>query len=129
MTYPRDITRRLGDDRRPVTPCGYRALDVDRCQDWTVSDEAAILNTAHYRRLRRAILDRDLGLCQIKGPKCTRFATEVDHIVARVDGGAVFDPANLRAACRKCNSSGGAAVAAARRARYRTGVADYLTRF
>ena len=64
----------------------------------------ARLWTPAYRRLRLAILDRDQGLCQIRGPKCTRYATEVDHIVARIDGGPIDDPTNLRAACRACNA-------------------------
>jgi 5-methylcytosine-specific restriction endonuclease McrA len=55
----------------------------------------------------------------------------VDHIVAVVDGGS-NDWGNLRAACRTCNGRGGAQIANDRRAdraRYLTGVADYLTRF
>jgi 5-methylcytosine-specific restriction endonuclease McrA len=79
------------------------------------------------------VIDRDLGLCQIKGPHCTTYATEVDHIVPRIEGGALFDPANLRAACRACNSRAGAQLgnsrAAARGARYRQSTAPYLSRF
>jgi len=86
-----------------------------------------LLSSAVWRRVRRAVIDRDLGLCQIKGPRCTRFATEVDHIIPRADGGAVFAFANLRAACRTCNSRGGAEIT--NRRRYRTGEAAYLTRF
>lgn len=51
------------------------------------------------------MLDRDGQACQIKGAKCTRRATEVDHIVSPRAGGAFFDPANLRAACEWCNRS------------------------
>ena len=64
----------------------------------------ALLCTSAYRRLRLAVLDRDGWLCQIRGPRCTRAATVVDHVVSRVDGGAVFDPSNMRAACRPCNA-------------------------
>lgn len=56
-----------------------------------------------WRKVRRLVLDRDRHLCQIKRSKCTTKATEVDHIVAVADGGAQFDPANLRAACKSCN--------------------------
>jgi 5-methylcytosine-specific restriction endonuclease McrA len=86
--------------------------------------------TSRWRGLRLAVLDRDLWLCQIKGPTCTRYATEVDHIVARVDGGG-DEPANLRASCRACNCRAGAERTNSRRqmAGYRTGVADYVTRF
>ena len=41
----------------------------------------------------------------------------------------MWEPSNLRAACRTCNASTGAAVGNARRRRYHTGVPDYLTRF
>ena len=59
--------------------------------------------TGAYRHVRRWVLDRDGGVCQIRGAKCTHWATEVDHIRARADGGDCYDPANLRAACRACN--------------------------
>jgi len=88
------------------------------------------LTTSAYRALRLAVLDRDRWLCQMRGPRCTRYATEVDHIVARADGGSVWDTTNLRAACRACNSRGGAErTNARRRFRYRDSVADYVIRF
>jgi 5-methylcytosine-specific restriction endonuclease McrA len=68
------------------------------------NDADALLCTSAYRRLRLAVLDRDGWLCQIHGPRCTTYATVVDHVVSRVDGGAVFDPSNMRAACRPCNA-------------------------
>jgi 5-methylcytosine-specific restriction endonuclease McrA len=87
------------------------------------------LSTPEWRRLRRMILDRDLGLCQIMGPHCTRFAVCVDHIVARADGGDCWAPSNLRAACRACNSRGGAErTNRLRVAPYSTTAAAYLTR-
>ena len=76
------------------------------------------------------MLDRDRWTCQIRGPRCTHGATCVDHIVARADGGAPLDPANLRAACATCN--GGRAADRTNAARgwgYRTGVAEYVSRF
>lgn len=51
-----------------------------------------------------AVLERDGYQCRIKGPKCRGAAAEVDHIVPWRDGGAWFDPANLRAACSWCNT-------------------------
>jgi 5-methylcytosine-specific restriction endonuclease McrA len=87
------------------------------------------LGTPEWRRLRRLILDRDLGLCQIRADGCTRYAVCVDHIVARADGGDCWQPTNLRAACRSCNSRGGAQHTNLRRqARYQTTLADSLTR-
>jgi 5-methylcytosine-specific restriction endonuclease McrA len=84
------------------------------------------LNSPAWRRLRLLILDRDRWLCQIKGRRCLRYATAVDHVIARADGGDCWSPANLRAACRACNSSGGAALTNARR--HATTVANYVTR-
>lgn len=37
---------------------------------------------ADWQAMRRQILTRDAGVCQIRGPKCKVSATEVDHIVA-----------------------------------------------
>jgi 5-methylcytosine-specific restriction endonuclease McrA len=62
-----------------------------------------------WQRVRRMILVRDSFVCQIRDPGCTRVATTVDHIVELAAGGARLDPGNLRAACRRCNSSRGAA--------------------
>ncbi len=56
-----------------------------------------------WKAVRLAVLRRDAYTCQIKRPKCRTLATEVDHIRAVSDGGAPFDAANLRAACKGCN--------------------------
>jgi hypothetical protein len=50
------------------------------------------------------VLQRDNYRCQIRGRRCLGSANEVDHIVPIVAGGAMYDPANLRAACKPCNS-------------------------
>ena len=60
-------------------------------------------NLTLYRRIRLFVLSRDHYKCQIRGPKCKGYATEVDHVIPRVDGGDMFNPANLRASCRPCN--------------------------
>lgn len=87
------------------------------------------LNSREWRALKEWVLDRDRHVCQMRGPRCTTIATCVDHIIARTDGGNMWDPTNLRAACRPCNSGGGAEITNRRRARYRTGVAEYETRW
>jgi hypothetical protein len=57
-----------------------------------------------WRAVRLRVLERDGYRCQIRGPRCTGGADVVDHVVdARVTG-PVFDPENLRAACRSCNT-------------------------
>lgn len=57
--------------------------------------------------LRQWVIDQAMGVCQIQDPGCTRWATHVDHIVPLVQGGAMWDPANLRASCATCNLSRG----------------------
>jgi hypothetical protein len=57
-----------------------------------------------WPRIRKEILNRDNYLCQIQGDGCTINATEVDHIVPVSQGGAWFDPINLRGACFTCNN-------------------------
>jgi hypothetical protein len=61
-------------------------------------------SSPRWQRLRAEILERDHYECKVRGPKCRRRATEVDHIVPVADGGSMWDPQNLRAACGWCNS-------------------------
>jgi hypothetical protein len=65
------------------------------------------LHTAHWRRTRKTILERDAYECQIRGTGCSYEATEVDHIRPNAFGGDDH-PDNLRAACKRCNSALGA---------------------
>lgn len=67
------------------------------------------LKTKRWRNIRKVVLERDCYECQIRGPRCTGEATQVDHIVAAAFGGD-DDYGNLRAACRSCNASLGAKV-------------------
>jgi len=55
--------------------------------------------SAGYRRLTRAIRQRDRYICQ----KCGEFGREVDHIVPLHQGGALTDPDNLQVLCRDCH--------------------------
>lgn len=66
-----------------------------------------VYDSVAWRRVRRLVLVRDGGVCQIRGRPCTLVATEVDHVVSPVDGGDWFDPGNLRAACKPCNAERG----------------------
>lgn len=59
----------------------------------------------YWRKVRRRVMLRDRGLCQIKGSHCTVFATQVDHVVPVLAGGALYDETNLRASCEWCNKS------------------------
>lgn len=75
-----------------------------------MSRSSRILGTSLWKRTRLAILARDGHRCQINGPGCAGHASTVDHIRPLASGGDAFDPANLRAACRRCNYSRGAAL-------------------
>jgi 5-methylcytosine-specific restriction endonuclease McrA len=66
-----------------------------------------------WRRSRLTILERDHYECQIRGPKCSGVATEVDHIIPHMYGGD-SGPDNLRAACKPCNSAAGARLSRGR---------------
>ena len=58
-----------------------------------------------WQRTRRRILERDGYRCQIPDVhRCTGYATEVDHIVPRAQGGPDRDD-NLRAACGNGNKA------------------------
>lgn len=62
-----------------------------------------LYRSAAWKRIRLVVLERDQHRCQIRGRRCKGIATEVDHIVRLIDGGAWLDLDNLRAACRPCN--------------------------
>lgn len=61
--------------------------------------------TDQWRKLRSVIYERDRGICQVcdNPHRVPPDAYDVDHIVPWLDGGAWFDPANLRLACPKGN--------------------------
>jgi 5-methylcytosine-specific restriction endonuclease McrA len=73
-------------------------------------------NTKEWSAVRQVVLDRDGRVCQIQLDCCTRVATQVDHIIAAADGGAHYDPENLRAACAPCNRKLGGKVGNRRKA-------------
>lgn len=54
-------------------------------------------------KLRRQVLRRDRGRCQIAGPDCVGTATVVDHKVPVAEGGT-DELHNLRAACDQCHA-------------------------
>jgi 5-methylcytosine-specific restriction endonuclease McrA len=69
-------------------------------------------STARWQKLRRYILERDGGLCQIRGPRCTGYATTVDHRYPSSTHPELFwAEENLRASCKKCNYGSGSRIA------------------
>lgn len=63
---------------------------------------AWVYRDRRWRTIRAAILARDHHTCQLKLPGCRHRANSVDHTIDWRDGGAPFDPTNLRAACMSC---------------------------
>jgi 5-methylcytosine-specific restriction endonuclease McrA len=73
----------------------------------------SLYQTQRWQTLRRVILHRDGGLCQIRGGRCTRIATTVHHIIpASVRPDLFFTPSNLQGACKPCNYRDGAVIRA-----------------
>ena len=61
-----------------------------------------------WRTLRLQILARD-PYCQIRGPRCTYWSTQVDHRLPLSQYPELaHDPDNLQGACAACNARGGA---------------------
>lgn len=56
-----------------------------------------------WNTIRKRIFERDNRQCQIQGPRCTQYATHIDHIIPTRQGGPWWDPDNLRASCQNCN--------------------------
>jgi len=60
-------------------------------------------STPEHKAWRRAVLDRDHWRCQVQGPRCTRKATQADHILNVANGGAEHDLNNGQAICAECH--------------------------
>lgn len=76
-----------------------------------------IYGDPRWRIVRLIALRRDGWRCQIRDRGCLGQATEADHVIEPIRGGAPFDPDNLRAACKPCNAAKGARFGNALRAR------------
>lgn len=72
-------------------------------------------STRRWRRIRLLVLDRDGWRCRLPvkggtdangGAECGAYATHVDHVLPRAQGGS-DEPGNLRAACSSCNLRAG----------------------
>jgi 5-methylcytosine-specific restriction endonuclease McrA len=75
-------------------------------------------STARWQRLRRQVIARDGGICQIQGPRCRGVANSAHHVLPSSQYPELFwSPENLQAACTPCNQSGGAWVQADNRRR------------
>jgi 5-methylcytosine-specific restriction endonuclease McrA len=84
------------------------------------SSYRALYGTARWKRVRRLVLARAGGRCEMT-PGCERPASTVDHIVPALELAMTgrladfYDPALLQAACTTCNTSAGASFGNRRR--------------
>lgn len=78
-----------------------------------------------WQKVRRDILRRDRNVCQY----CGGPAVEVDHVQPVTRRGRWYDPANLRASCRRCNAQRGNRMRGGRaKAVFRSGAVDISAR-
>ena len=91
---------------------------------WSDQRTASSRQTSTYKWnkvIRPRALNRDRGICQLNGPRCTIVATEVDHDIPVHQGGTdTLD--NAVSTCRPChNDKTQQEAAAARRGRLQRG--------
>jgi 5-methylcytosine-specific restriction endonuclease McrA len=64
-------------------------------------------SSAAWQKLRRFVIARDGGICQVQGPRCLGIATTAHHRLPSSQYPERFwDPANLEASCTPCNHHG-----------------------
>ncbi len=62
-----------------------------------------IYNDRRWKIIRKAALERDQYLCQLRLPGCTHLGTHGDHVISLEEGGAPFLLSNVQASCGHCN--------------------------
>lgn len=84
-----------------IVPYGQRFCQAHAKPAWQGARTASSRRTGNRRwKVQRAkALQRDGHTCQVRGPRCTVGATEVDHIVP-VSAGGTDDLSNLQSVCR-----------------------------
>jgi len=101
----KSICRKAGCNHLLDKP-GYCQIHGTLASGWYVTSRATSTQRgygAHWRKLREQTLERDRGLCQpCEAEGRARLATEVDHRVAKSNGGN-DELANLQAICRECH--------------------------
>ena len=86
---------------------------MNRTSGWSGSRRAS---TAAHKRWRQAVPARAGFVCEIRGARCTRIATEADHVIPVARGGT-DDLSNGQAACVICHAEKSKAEAAEGRRR------------
>ncbi|MBI3213167.1 MAG: HNH endonuclease [Mycobacterium sp.] len=88
-----------------VVPNGKRC--AQHSSGWKTSPRTASsgrTSTSTWKSSRVLALQRDGYLCQIRGPRCTVNATQVDHVINVANGGS-DDLTNLQSTCKPCHDS------------------------
>ncbi len=86
---------------RPPTLEAMRAPAMERVRNARRALQKAVYNSARWKWLRSIVLARE-PLCRA----CRRRpALEIDHIIDIVDGGELYDEANLQPLCKPCHSA------------------------
>lgn len=110
---PKTICRKVGCGRLIDAP-GYCERHVKQASGWVRSNGNQSSAQRGYgydwQQRRERILQRDCGLCQIRGPACRVIANEVDHKVNKAAARArrwtndqIEADSNLQAACSNCH--------------------------
>ena len=91
------------------TSCGNLIRGKTYCPDhasgWATSPrtESSQRTSSQAWKLQRAkTLQRDGGLCQVRGPRCEITAVAVDHVVSVANGGT-DDLSNTISICKPCH--------------------------
>lgn len=105
-----------------INGCGTIVPNGQRCDQhssgWKTSPRtisSGRTNRTSWKALRAKALQRDEHQCQIRGPRCTVTATQVDHVQPTYRGGADELP-NLQSVCAPCHNEKTAREAAQARA-------------
>lgn len=112
---PKSICRKVGCGKLVDAP-GYCEKHAKQSSGWVRSngDKTSAQRGYGYewQQRRERILQRDCGLCQIKGRTCRVIATEVDHKIskaaareARWTSDEIEAESNLQAACSPCHKA------------------------
>jgi len=112
---PKTICRKVGCGRLVDAP-GYCDRHVKQSSGWVRSngDKTSAQRGYGYewQQRRERILQRDCGLCQIKGATCHVIATEVDHITSKAQARAlgwtkeqIEADSQLQAVCGPCHKA------------------------
>ncbi len=103
------ICRHPGCGRRIPAP-GYCETHAHFASNWVKREDRKGSTTSRgygwkWQKLRAHVLKRDNGLCLPCGRRGrVTEATDVDHIVAKTDGGT-DDPGNLQSICAACHKA------------------------